>query len=256
MPAAWPPRSPSRPAARGVPARALRERVLLEPASRPHRHDVRRDAGRRAGGPRSSSAPTPDSGCARTASRWPRCCSGWSTPGRCRSPGSRWSGTRWAAWSMRAAGAVAAEPAAQDWNAPGHRRRHPRHPAPRRADRLGDRARQPRARPAARDGGVRPDPRLALGRRPRPGGRAGRGRAAAPARALPPGLRDADRVAAAPGRARRGRPAGAAAVGVRPRTGAAGSCSPAPTCCTSAAPTTSGCSTIPTYYRAMERWLA
>ena len=33
-------------AAGGVPARPLRERVLLEPASRPHRDDVRRDAGR------------------------------------------------------------------------------------------------------------------------------------------------------------------------------------------------------------------
>ena len=40
---------------------------------------------------------------------------------------------------------------------------------------------------AARDRGVRPDPRLALAGRARPRGRAGRGRAAAAARALPPG---------------------------------------------------------------------
>ena len=118
---------------------------------------------------------------------------------------------------MRAAGAVAAEPVDHDWNASGHRRDHPRHSAPRRPDRLGDRARQPRARPAPGDGRLRPDPRLALGRGPRPGGRARRGRATAPARALPPGRRHADRVAAAPGRARRRRPAGAATVGVRPR---------------------------------------
>ena len=35
---------------------------------------------------------------ARTASRWPPCCSAWSRRGRSRSPGSRWSATRWAGW--------------------------------------------------------------------------------------------------------------------------------------------------------------
>ncbi len=71
----------------------------------------------------------------------------------------------------------------------GLRRDHARHPSPRRPDRPRHRARQSGDVGAARDGGVRPDPRLALRRRARPRRRAGRGRAAAAARPLPPGRR-------------------------------------------------------------------
>ncbi len=63
---------------------------------------------------------------------------------------------------------------------------------------------------------VRPDPRLALAWRARPGRRARRGRPAAAARALPPGRGDPDPQRAAPGRARRRGPAGAPALGLRP----------------------------------------
>ena len=83
---------------RGLPPRPVRERVLLEPAPRAARHDVRRGAGRRTAGPRSSCAPTPGCRCARTASRSRPSSATWSTRGRCTSSGSRWWATRWAAW--------------------------------------------------------------------------------------------------------------------------------------------------------------
>ena len=81
----------------GLPARALRERGQLEPWPRRARHDVRRDARRARAGRRSSCAPTPGWGCARTAWPCPRCSRSSPTPGRSTSPGSPWSATRWAA---------------------------------------------------------------------------------------------------------------------------------------------------------------
>ena len=54
---------------------------------------------RRPPGRRSTCAPTPACRSRRTASRWPRCSTTWSPPGRPRYAGSRWSGTRWAGWS-------------------------------------------------------------------------------------------------------------------------------------------------------------
>ena len=145
---------------------------------------------------------------------------------------------------IRAAGAVASrrrgavEPAR-------HRRGHAGDAAPRCADRVGHRPRQPGTVEGEGDGRLRPGPRLAFPGRARPGGRARRGRATAAARPLPPGRGHADQQRAAPGGPRRRRPAGPAAVGVR--TGPAAHALPgAPTCCTSAGPTTSGCSTTPT----------
>ena len=141
-------------------------------------------------GRRSCCAPTPGSPCARTAWPWPPCSATWSRPGRSRSTGSPWSGTRWAACSMRAACAVAhARRAAVDQ--PGHRTSSPSGPRTSAPRWPAASARRPRPRPAARDGRVRADPRPALGRRPRPRRRARRRRAAAAARALPPGLGDA-----------------------------------------------------------------
>ena len=189
----------------------------------------------RRAGPRSSCAPTPGWRCARTAWRWPPCSSDLveRLAGR-RSTGSPWSATRWAALVMRAAGAVAAEVRAAV-DRPGHRRRHPRHPAPRRPARPRGRPRQPGPGPAARDRRLRPDPRLALGRRPRP-------RAPASAEDVPPlpharyhlVVGDPDPLAAPPGRPRA---RATSWCGCRRRTAATGtaaSCSRAPTCCTSA----------------------
>ncbi len=73
---------------------------------------------------------------------------------------------------------------------PGRARRHPRHPAPRGTAGAGSGSRRAGPLPAARDGGLRPDPRPALGRRPRPGAGPRRRGAAAAARALPPGVGD------------------------------------------------------------------
>ena len=155
---------------------------------------------------------------------------------------------------IRAGGAVAdGGPPAVD--RAGLRRGRARHAPPGCPDRPRHRARQPGDVGAARDGGLRPDPRLAVGRRARPGRRTRRGRAAAAARPLPPRRRHRDDLAAPPGRPRRRRLAGAGPLGVLRAVGRP-SCSPARTSCTSAGPTTSACSTIPTCPRAAQGWLA
>ncbi len=118
---------------------------------------------------------------------------------------------------MRAAGAVAAPDPERDWNllvTDVVTLGCPHLGAP---DRVGDRPRQPRSGPATHHRTVRPDPRQALDRRPRPRGGSRRGRAAAAARPLPAGVGHRHRLAAPPGRSRGRRPAGAPAVGLRPR---------------------------------------
>ena len=163
-----------------------------QPAPRAHRHDVRRDAGR-ARLDAADAARQHRAAAARERRRADRArCSGSSTAWPVPVTRIALVGHSLGGLVIRAAGAVA-DDVERAVERQGHRRDHPRHPAPRRADRVGDRPRQPRAGPAARDRGVRPDPRLALPGRARPGRRARRGRAAAAARALPPGRRDPDR---------------------------------------------------------------
>ena len=240
-----------------LPARALRERGLLELPPRPHRHDVRRGAGR----------PRLDPGLPARQHRPPAAGERRRPGGADAAAGGRLAGAGhpgragrtlagWPGDARGRGGGGRASRVGQRLEPAGQRRDHARHAAPRRPDRLGDRPRQPRARRGARDGGVRPDPRLALGRRARPRGRAGRGRARR-SRTLATtwcAPRSPRRVAIPSatwwattwsGRGRR-----------TDGTGAVGGCSRTPTCCTWAAPTTSVCSTIPEIHRAMEDWLA
>ena len=235
---------------RGVPARPVRERVLL--------------------GPRTATAPA-----RRTPRRWPS--AGW-TPVMLRANTGlalRENGAALAAllqrlveaWPvavtrialvghsmgglvMRAAGAVASD-GRRAVDRAGHRRGHARHAAPRRADRLGRRPRQPgagRLPETAAFGRI-------LDRRSRRRARPRRGLA----EDVPPLPHARYHLVAATLTGSPRHPVGHV-VGdllVRPRrrrtaaTGAARACSPAPTCCTSAAPTTSGCSTTPRCTRAL-----
>ena len=104
--------------------------------------------------------------------------------------------------------------------------------------------------------GVRPDPRPALGRGARPRRRPRRRGAGAAARALPPGLRDAQPFAAPPGRLRRWATCWCASPRRTARHRPASRPVPrAPTSCTCRAPGTSTCSTTRACTRAA-RWLA
>ena len=236
--------------ARGVPARPVRERVLLEPPARADRHDVRRGAGRARAGRRSSCAPTPASGLRENgvalAALLQPLVEAWPVDvTRIALVGHSMGGL-----IMRAAGAVATEDE-RPWTELVSDVVTLGTPHLGRPDRARHRPRQPRPGPAAGDRGVRPDPRLALGRRPRPRRRARRGRPAAAARPLPAGRGDPDRGRRA---TRSGTSSATYWCGCPRRTagtGTAPSCSPGPTCSTSAGPTTSTCSTTP---RSTARW--
>ena len=152
-----------RPAGGRPPARAVGERVVLRPAPRRRRRDVRRHAGPTWAGPRSCCGPTPASPCARTA---------WPSPALLQELTEAWPvavdrlalvGHSMGGLIVRAACAVRSE-ASRPWDAlvtdvvtlgtP-----HLGAPA-RRRGRHGCTGPDP----AARDRGLRADPRPALGR--------------------------------------------------------------------------------------------
>ena len=239
-----------------LPARPLRERVLLEP--RPRRASARRTARRwppRAG-PRSSCAPTPASACARTASRWPPCCRTWSTAWPVEVERIALVGHSMGGLIMRAAGAVATE-VEPPWTelvsdvvtlgtphlgAPIARGR-------RRTAAAGSAGCPRRRRSAGSWTGARSACTTwspAWPRTCRPC------RTRATAWSPPPSPTSPRHPV---GHVRR-RPPGAGRRRRTAATGGAPSCSPAPTSCTSAGPTTSACSTTPTCTRALRRWLA
>ena len=157
--------------------------------------------------------------------------------------GSRWSGTRWAAWSCAPRARSAPTPD-RPWNdlvTDVVTLGTPHLGAPlERGVALGARAlgRLPESAP------VRPDPGVPLRRHPRPARRA-RPRPPEPAaRALPPRRGHARVLAPAPGQRDARRPAGALSLGDRPAAARAARCSRARTCCTSAAATSTSSTTL------------